>query len=58
MSYETGKLLINNKQFRKAYNIFSKLLTEKKDNFRVNFQMGKLYYELNDLNNSIFYFIM
>ena len=56
MSYETGKLLINHRQFRKAYYIFSKLLTEKPDDFKVNFQMGKLYYELNDLNKSIFYF--
>ena len=56
MSYETGKLLISHKQFKKAYYIFSKLLTEKPDDFKVNFQMGKMYYELNDLNKSIFYF--
>jgi len=56
MSYETGKLLINHKQFKKAYYILSKLLTDKPDDFKVNFQMGKMYYELNDLNKSIFYF--
>jgi Tfp pilus assembly protein PilF len=56
MSYETGKLLINHKQFKKAHYIFSKLLAEKPDDFKVNFQMGKMYYELNDLNKSIFYF--
>ena len=56
MSYETGKLLINHKQFKKAYYILSKLLIDKPDDFKVNFQMGKMYYELNDLNKSIFYF--
>ena len=56
MSYETGKFLINNKQFKKAYYIFSKLLREKPDDFKINFQMGKLYYELNDLDKSVFYF--
>ena len=50
MSYETGKLLINNKQFKKAYYMFSKLLREKPDDFKINFQMGKMFYELNDLN--------
>ena len=56
MNYETGKLLINHKQFRKAYNVFSKLLSEKPNDFKANFQMGKMYYELNDLNKSILYF--
>ena len=56
MSYETGKLLINNKQFKKAYYIFSKLLRENPNDFKINFQMGKMYYELNDLDKSVFYF--
>ena len=56
MSYETGKLLINHKQFKKAYYIFSKLLREKPDDFKINFQMGKMFYELNDLDKSVFYF--
>jgi len=56
MNYETGKLLINHKKFKKAYYVFSKLLSQKPNDFRFNFQMGKIYYELNDLNKSIFYF--
>ena len=56
MNYEIGKLLINKKQFKKAYLIFSKLLDDKPNDFKANFQMGKMYYELNDLNKSIFYF--
>ena len=56
MNYETGKLLINHKQFKKAYYIFSKLLREKPDDFKISFQMGKMFYELNDLDKSVFYF--
>ena len=56
MNYEKGKLLINHKKFKKAYYVFSKLLSQKPNDFRANFQMGKMYYELNDLNKSIFYF--
>ena len=56
MNYEIGKLLINKKQFRKAYHVFSKLLDDKPNDFKANFQMGKMYYELNDLNKSTFYF--
>ena len=56
MNYETGKLLIKHKKFKIAYHVFSKLLSQKPNDFRFNFQMGKVYYELNDLNKSIFYF--
>ena len=56
MNYETGKLLINHKKFKKAHYVFSKLLSQKPNDFRFNFQMGKVYYELNVLNKSIFYF--
>ncbi len=56
MTYETGKQLISQKQYKKAFSIFSKLLKDKPNDFKVNFQMGKLYYELNDLNKSVFHF--
>ena len=56
MTYETGKLLINQKQYKKAFSIFSKLLNDKPNDFKANFQMGKLHYELNDLNKSVFHF--
>ena len=56
MTHEIGKVLINQKQYKKAFYIFSKLLKNKPDDFKANFQMGKLYYELNDLNKSVFYF--
>ncbi len=56
MTYETGKLLINKKQYKKAFYIFSKILNDEPNDFKANFQMGKLYYELNDLNKSVFHF--
>ena len=56
MTLEIGKVLINQKQYKKAFYIFSKLLKNKHDDFKANFQMGKLYYELNDLNKSVFHF--
>ena len=56
MTHEIGKLLINQKQYKKAFSIFSKLLNHKPNDFKANFQMGKLYYELNDLNKSVFHF--
>ena len=56
MTLEIGKMLVSQKQYKKAFYIFSKLLNNKPDDFRVNFQIGKIYYELNDLNKSVFYF--
>jgi tetratricopeptide (TPR) repeat protein len=56
MTHEIGKILINQKQYKKAFYIFSKLLNNKPNDFKANFHMGKIYYELNDLNKSVFYF--
>jgi hypothetical protein len=56
MTYEIGKLLVNQKQFNKAFYILFKLLDKKPHDIKVNFQLGKMYYELNDLSKSIFYF--
>jgi len=56
MSYEIGKKLIKQKQYKKAFYIFSKLLEKNSRDLRANFQMGKIYYELNSLNKSLFFF--
>ena len=56
MTLEIGKILISQKQYKKAFYIFSKLLNNKPNDFKVNFHMGKIYYELNNLNKSVFYF--
>ena len=56
MTQQIGKILINQQQYKKAFYIFSKLLEDKPNDFKANFQMGKIYYELNDLNKSVFYF--
>ena len=50
MSYEFGKLLINQKKFKQALKHFQILLKNKKNDLRTNFQIGKIFYELNDLH--------
>ena len=51
-----GKLLIKKKQFNQALNFFQTLLKNDPNNLRINFQMGKIFYELNDLHKSNKYF--
>ena len=56
MSHEIGKKLIKQKQYKKAFYIFSKLLENNSRDLKANFQMGKIYYELNNLSKSLFFF--
>ena len=56
MSYEFGKLLIKKKEYKKAFMIFKDILKKNPNDLRANFQLGKINYELNDLNQSIFFF--
>ena len=56
MLHEIGKKLIKQKQYKKAFYIFSKLLEKNSIDLKANFQMGKIYYELNSLSKSLFFF--
>ena len=56
MSYEFGKLLIKKKEYKKAFMIFKDILKKNPNDLGANFQLGKINYELNDLNQSIFFF--
>lgn len=56
MSYELGKSLIKKKKFKEAINLFKNILHKKPNDFRAYFQIGKIYYELNDIKKSIFFF--
>ncbi len=56
MTYELGKLLIKKKKYKDSLNFFKKILRKKPNDFRANFQIGKIYYELNDIERSIFFF--
>lgn len=56
MSYELGKQLIKKKQFREAIHFFKNILQKKPDDLRANFQIGKIYYDLNDIEKSILFF--
>ncbi len=55
MSNNLGKMLVQNKQFSKALIVFQEILKNNPKDLRANFQMGKIFYELNDLNKSIFF---
>ena len=56
MSYELGKLFIKAKQYNKAFSIFENILKKKPNDLRANFQIGKINYDLNNLDKSIFFF--
>ena len=56
MSYELGKLLIKKKEYNKAFMIFKDILKKNPNDLGANFQLGKINYELNDLNQSILFF--
>ena len=56
MSYDFGKILIQKKYFSKAISFFSEKLKNNPKDLRANFQMGKIFYELNDLNKSFKFF--
>ena len=56
MSHEIGKILIQQKQYKKASDIFKKLIDNKPNDLRANFLMGKIQYDLNNVNKSIFFF--
>ncbi len=56
MSHEIGKILIQQKQYKKASDIFKKLIDNKPNDLRANFLMGKIQYDLNNVKKSIFFF--
>ena len=56
MTHEIGKILIQQKKYKKAFLIFSKLLENNSNDFKANFHMGRIYYDLNILDKSIFFF--
>ncbi len=56
MTHEIGKILIQQKKYKKAFLIFSKLLKNNSNDFKANFHMGRIYYDLNILDKSIFFF--
>ena len=56
MSHELGKQLIKKKKFKEALQFFKNILQKKPGDLRANFQIGKIYYDLNDIEKSIFYF--
>ena len=56
MSNEIAKILISKKKFKDAKDILNKLIAKNDQDLRANFLLGKIYYDLNDLNKSHFYY--
>ena len=56
MSHELGKQLIKKKKFKEALQFFKNILQKKPGDLRANFQIGKIYYDLNDIEKSILFF--
>ncbi len=56
MSLELGKTLIKNKNYKEALSIFNNLLKNEPNNLRVNFHLGRIFYELNNLEKCNYFF--
>ena len=55
MTLEISKKLIQQKKYKKALNIVSEILKKKPNDFKANFHMGRIYYDLNILDKSVFF---
>ena len=55
MTLEISKKLIQQKKYKKAFDILSELLKKKPNDFKANFHMGRIYYDLNILDKSMFF---
>ena len=56
MSHELGKQLIKKRNLKEALQFFKNILQKKPGDLRANFQIGKIYYDLNDIEKSILFF--
>ena len=55
MNFQLGQTLIKRKEFGKALKIFLDLKKNSSD-IKILFYLGKIYFELNNFNKSIFYY--
>ena len=51
-----GQKLIKNKDYRNALNFFLNIKKKEVKNVNIFFYLGLIYFELNKLNKSIFYY--
>jgi tetratricopeptide (TPR) repeat protein len=56
MSHEIGIILTKKGQYKKAISIFEQLIEKKNNDLRANFLLGRVYYEINDLKKSLFFY--
>jgi tetratricopeptide (TPR) repeat protein len=56
MNHEIGRTLAKKGLYKGAISIFKGLIKKKPNDLRAYFHLGKIYYELNDLKKSIFFY--
>ena len=56
MSYEEGKIFIQKGKYKRAILLFKKLIKKKSNDLRANFFLGKIHYNLNNLEKSLFFY--
>jgi tetratricopeptide (TPR) repeat protein len=57
MNFLLGQKLVKQKEFGKALNIFLNLKKNQDKDIRIFFYLGIIYFELNDFNKSIFFYL-
>ena len=56
MTHEIGKILIKKGQYKKAISVFEEIMETTPNDLRANFLLGKIYYDLNNLKKSLFFY--
>ena len=56
MSHDVGKMLLGNRHFKNAIKTFEEIIKNKPNDLRANFFLGKIYYDLNNLDKSLIYY--
>ena len=56
MSHDVGKMLLGKRHFKNAIKTFEEIIKNKPNDLRANFFLGKIYYDLNNLDKSLIYY--
>ena len=56
MSHDVGKMLLGKGHFKNAIKTFEEIIKNKPNDLRANFFLGKIYYDLNNLDKSLIYY--
>ena len=56
MSHDVGKMLLGKGYFKNAIKTFEEIIKNEPNDLRANFFLGKIYYDLNNLDKSLIYY--